>query len=51
MLDIECRKDVDPGGDDFLDIEISLGMSAARRVGMGELIDKHDLGVALEDRV
>src|ERR1700747_2088097 len=51
MLDIKRRKNIDPGGDDFLDIEIAFGMSAARRVGMSELVDKHELGAALEDCV
>ena len=34
MLDVERREDIDAGGDQLLDIEIALGMAAARRVGV-----------------
>ena len=43
MLDVERRIDVDPGGEQFLDILIALGVAAARRVGVGEFVDQHQL--------
>ena len=51
MLDIKSRKYVDAGCDDLLDVEIALGMPAAGGVGVGELVDKHELRPALQDRV
>src|SRR5262249_32040429 len=51
MLDVKCREDVDAGGNYLLDVEIPLGMPAAGSVGMGEFVDKDELGTALEDRV
>ncbi len=43
MLDVERRVDVDSGGDQLLDVEIALGVAAARRVGVGELVDEDQL--------
>ena len=51
VLDVDGRIDVDAVGEDFLDIEIALGMPAAGRVGVGEFVDQHDLGMARDDRV
>ena len=51
MLDIEGREHVDAGGDQLLDVEIALGMPAAGRVGVSELVDQYELRAALEDRV
>ena len=47
MLDVERREDVDAGGDQLLDIEVALGMPAAGGVGVGELVDEHELRAAL----
>ena len=51
MLDVQRRIDVDAGGEQFLDIHVALGMPAARRIGVRELVDQNELRPALEDRV
>src|SRR6516164_93693 len=51
MLDIKRRKNIDPSSDDFLDIKIAFGMSAAWRIRMSELVDEHERRAALEDRI
>src|SRR6516165_238061 len=51
MLDIQGGKNVDAGGDDFLDVEIALGVAASGRVGVSELVDQCELGAALENGV
>ena len=51
MLDVERRIDVDARRQQLLDIEIALGMAAARRVAVRELVDEHQLGLAREERV
>src|ERR1700756_172722 len=51
MLNVERRKNIDPSGDDFLDIEIAFRVSAARRVRMSELVDEHERWAALDDRI
>ena len=51
MLDVDRRKHVDPRRQQFLDILIALGMAAFGRVGVGKLIDQHELGPPREDRV
>ena len=51
VLDVERGVDVDAGGQQLLDIEIALGMAAARRVGVGELVDQDELRPAREDGV
>ena len=43
--------DVDAVGQQFLDVEIALGMAAARRVGVGEFVDQRDLRPARDQRV
>ncbi len=43
VLDVHGGVDVDAVGEDFLDVEIALGVPAPRRIGVGELIDQHDL--------
>ncbi len=40
MLDVERRIDVDAVRQDFLNVEIALGMAAARRVGVGKFVDE-----------
>ena len=51
MLDVQRRVDIDAGGDQFLDIEIALRMTAAGRVGVRQFIDQNELRPTLEDRV
>ena len=51
MLDVERRVDVDAGGEQLLDIHVALGMPAARRVGVGQLVDQDELRRALQDGV
>ena len=43
--------DVDAVVQDLLHVEVALGMAAAGRVGVGELVDQHDLRPAGEDGV
>ena len=40
-----------PAAEQFLDIEIALGMTTAGRVGVGEFVDQRDLRVAGDDGV
>ena len=40
VLDIDRGVDVDAVGEQFLDVEIALGMAAARGIGMGEFVDE-----------
>jgi hypothetical protein len=42
MLNVERRIDVDPGGEQLLDIHVVLGMPALRRICMRELIDQNE---------
>ncbi len=51
VLDVDGRIDVDAVGQQFLDVEIALGMAAARRVGMGEFVDEGDLWTARNQRI
>src|SRR6185437_11763586 len=51
VLDIEGRLDIDAGGEQLLDIEVALGVSASWGIGMGQLVDDRDLGMPCEDRV
>ena len=46
MLDVDGRVDVDAGGQQLLDVQLALGMAAARGVGVGELVDQHQLPAA-----
>ena len=41
MLDVERGVDIDALRQDFLHIEIALGVAAAGRVGVGELVDQN----------
>jgi len=38
VLDVECGVDVDPGGEQLLDVLRAPGVAGARRVGVGELV-------------
>ena len=51
MLDVERRIDVDAGGEQLLDILVALGVAAARRIGVGKLIDQHQFGPARQNGV
>ena len=46
VLDIDGGVDVDAAAEQLLDVEVSLGMAAAGRVGVGELVDQRDLRAA-----
>ena len=51
VLDVDRGVDVDAVTEQLLDVEVALGMAAARRVGVGELVDQDDLGMTHEDGV
>ncbi len=51
VLDIDRGIDVDAVRQQLLDVEIALGMAAARCVGMGEFIDQRDLRTPRDQRV
>ena len=51
VLDVERGVDIDAVRQQLLDVEIALGVAAARRVGVGELVDQHELRMAREDGV
>ena len=51
VLNVDGRIDVDAAVEQFLDIQIALGMPAAGRIGMRQLIHQHDLRLAREDGV
>ncbi len=51
VLDIDRRVDVDAVVEQLLDVEIALGVAAAGRVGVGELVDQHDLRTPRDDGV
>ena len=46
MLDVQRRVDVDAGVEQFLDIEVALGMAAAGRVGVGSSSTSTSCGLA-----
>ena len=51
VLDVDRGVDVDAVLEQLLDVEIALRMPAARRVGVRELVDKHDLRPTGDDGV
>ena len=51
VLDVDGAEDVDVGVEEEEDIFVALGVAAADDVGVGELVDEDDLGLALEDGV
>ena len=51
VLDVDGGIDVDAVGQQFLDVEIALGMAAAGRVGVGEFVDQGDLRPPRDQRV
>ena len=51
VLDVDGGEDVDVGVEEEEDVFIALGGAAAVDVGVGELVDEDDLGMASEDGV
>ena len=51
MLDVERGVDIDAGGDQLLDIHVTLGMPAARSVGVRQLIDQRQLRASCQQGV
>jgi hypothetical protein len=51
VLDIDRGVDVDAVIEQLLDVEVALGMTAAGRVGVGELVDERNLRMAGNHRV
>ena len=51
VLDVDRGVDVDAVGEQLFHVEVALGMAAARRVGMGELVDQHEMRPPGDDRV
>jgi len=51
VLDVERGIDIDSVSENFLDVQIALGMAAAGCIRMRKLVDKHQLGLALQDGV
>ena len=51
VLHVQGGINIDAIVENFLDIEITLGMAAARRIGMRQLIDQNQLRLSLQDGV
>src|SRR5665213_1788199 len=51
VLDIEGGVDIDPGTEQFLDVQITFWMAATRRVRVGELVDDRKLGTTLQQGI
>ena len=51
VLDVERRHDMDAGVADHLDVFPALLARRARRVGVGQLVDQRDDGIAFQDGV
>jgi len=51
VLNVNGRVDIDAVGQQFFDVEITLGVTAAGCIGMGEFIDKNNLRPARDDPV
>ena len=51
MLDVQRRVDVDPGGEQLLDVLPALGVTGAGGVGVGQLVDEDEGRAAGEGRV
>jgi hypothetical protein len=50
VLDVERGQHVDAGFQDVLDVLVALGVLEARGIGVGQLVDQAQLGVAVQDR-
>ncbi len=51
MLDINGGINIDPGGQQFLDIEVAFRVTAFGRVRMSEFVDQNELGMARQNSV
>ena len=51
VLDVDRGVDVDAVRQQLLDVEVALGMAAARRIGVGEFVDQRQLRAARDQRV
>ena len=51
VLDVDGGVDVDAVVQQLLDVEVAFGMAAAGRVGMGQLVDQHNLRTPRNDGV
>ena len=51
VLNVDGGIDVDAAVEQLLDIQVALGMPAAGRIGVRELVDQHDLRLARDDGV
>ena len=51
MLDVQGGDDVNAGGENVLNILISLGIAAAGDVGVGQFIDDGHLRLAVDDGI
>src|SRR3546814_7306455 len=51
MLDVERGQHVDAGVEQLLDILPTLGMTAARRIGVRQLVHQYERGAAAEDGI
>ncbi len=51
MLNIDGRVDIDPPVQEFFDIQIALGMAAARSIGMSEFVNQCELGMTRDQRI
>ncbi len=51
VLDVDGGVDVDAARQQLLDVEIALGMTAARRIGVRQFIDQDDLRPARDHRI
>ena len=51
MLNVDGGDDVDAGVEELVDVLVAFGVARPGRVGVGELVDEHQLGAAGEDGV
>ncbi len=51
MLEVDGRYDVDAGIEDLLDVLPAFGMLRAGRIGVGQLVDQHEFGLAVQQSV
>src|SRR5262245_63544231 len=51
VLDIDGGINVDSVSEQLFDVEVALGMAAAGHVGVGELVDQHDLRMSGDDGI
>ena len=51
VLDVDRRIDVDAVGQQLLDVEVTLGMAAAGRIGVSEFVDQGNLRTPRDQRI